>query len=50
LPWVYVNYADKSQQPLATYGRENVENMKTAAAKYDPGQAFQKLCPGGFKI
>ena len=50
LPWVYMNYADKSQQPLASYGIENVKKMKDAAAKYDPGQVFQKLCPGGFKI
>jgi hypothetical protein len=50
LPWVYMNYADKSQQPLASYGLENVKKLRNAAAKYDPGEVFQKLCPGGFKI
>jgi hypothetical protein len=50
LPWVYMNYADTSQQPLATYGAENVQKIRKAAAKYDPGEVFQKLCPGGFKI
>lgn len=50
LPWVYMNYADKSQQPLASYGVANVERLKNVARKYDPGQVFQKLCPGGFKI
>ncbi|KAL9110010.1 MAG: hypothetical protein Q9227_005349 [Pyrenula ochraceoflavens] len=50
LPWVYMNYADKSQQPLASYGLENVKKMKEVAAKYDPKEVFQKLCPGGFKI
>lgn len=50
LPWVYMNYADKSQQPLASYGVENIKRMKAAAAKYDPEQMFQKLSPGGFKI
>ena len=50
LPWVYMNYADKSQQPLASYGIANILKLKSAASKYDPGQVFQKLCPGGFKI
>lgn len=48
--WVYLNYADKSQDPLSSYGPENVKKMKQVAARYDPGQVFQKLCPGGFKI
>ncbi|KAF4120274.1 FAD/FMN-containing dehydrogenase [Geosmithia morbida] len=50
LEWVYLNYADKSQDPLGSYGAENIRKMKDAAAKYDPDQVFQKLCPGGFKI
>ncbi|KUI65220.1 Bifunctional solanapyrone synthase [Cytospora mali] len=50
LPWIYLNYADKSQEVLASYGGENVRRMKDVAAKYDPLQVFQKLCPGGFKV
>ena len=50
LEWVYLNYADKSQDPLASYGVENVTKMRDVAAKYDPNQVFQKLCPGGFKL
>lgn len=50
LPWVYMNYADKSQQPLASYGTGNVKKLKETAAKYDADEVFQKLCPGGFKI
>ena len=50
LEWIYLNYADKSQDPLASYGVENVKKMRDVAAKYDPEQVFQKLCPGGFKI
>nr|POE87140.1 bifunctional solanapyrone synthase [Quercus suber] len=50
LPWVYMNYADKSQDPLRSYGAENVQKIKDVAARYDPHQVFQKLCPGGFKI
>lgn len=48
--WVYLNYADKSQDPLSTYGIDNIRFMKEVAAKYDPDRVFQNLCPGGFKI
>lgn len=48
--WTYLNYADKSQNPLASYGAENVKKMKDASAKYDPNQVFQTLCPGGYKV
>lgn len=50
IEWTYLNYADKSQDVLVSYGAENVKKMKDAAAKYDPEQVFQKLVPGGFKI
>lgn len=50
LDWVYLNYADGSQDPLRSYGAENVRKMKLAAAKYDPAEVFQKLSVGGFKI
>ncbi|KAK3367557.1 hypothetical protein B0H63DRAFT_489410 [Podospora didyma] len=50
LSWTYLNYADKSQDALASYGADNVRKLKEAAAKYDSDQVFQKLCPGGFKI
>jgi hypothetical protein len=50
LDWIYLNYADASQDPLASYGTENVEKLRSVAAKYDPDQVFQRLCPGGFKI
>ncbi|KAI5919382.1 FAD-binding domain-containing protein [Camillea tinctor] len=47
---LYMNYADKTQDVLGSYGAENVERIKQVAAKYDPEQVFQKLCPGGWKI
>ena len=50
LDWIYLNYADKSQDPLSTYGASNLKLMREVAVKYDPNQVFQKLCPGGFKI
>lgn len=50
LDWVYVNYADKSQDPLASYGSENVDRLRRVAAEYDSEGVFQTLCPGGFKV
>jgi hypothetical protein len=48
--WLYANYADKSQDPLASYGAENVEFLREVAGRYDPDGVFQKRCPGGFKL
>ncbi|KAF9877883.1 hypothetical protein CkaCkLH20_04459 [Colletotrichum karsti] len=48
--WLYLNYSDKSQNPLQTYGQENVDKIRAAALKYDPKGVFQTKCPGGFKI
>lgn len=48
--YLYLNYADKDQNPLLAYGTKNVEFMKTVAKKYDPSGVYQKLLPGGFKI
>ncbi|KAI0118993.1 FAD-binding domain-containing protein [Daldinia grandis] len=50
MDWLYMNYAHKTQDVLGSYGAENVNRMKEAAAKYDPDQVFQKLCPGGWKV
>jgi hypothetical protein len=47
---LYLDYADTTQDPLKSYGSENVEKMKAAAKKYDPFGVFQDLVPGGFKI
>ncbi|CAJ2502841.1 Uu.00g102350.m01.CDS01 [Anthostomella pinea] len=46
----YLNYCDGSQDPLSTYGPENIRKMKDAAAKFDPTGVFQTKVPGGFKI
>jgi hypothetical protein len=48
--YLYLNYADKDQNPLAGYGVENVNFMKDVAKKYDPFGVYQTLLPGGFKI
>lgn len=46
----FLNYAHGNQNPLGSYGSENVARMKKVAAKYDPTGVFQQLMPGGFKI
>ncbi|KAJ4408181.1 hypothetical protein N0V91_003530 [Didymella pomorum] len=48
--WTYLNYADGYQDPLGSYGAENVAKIRAAARKYDPDQVFQTRFPGGFKI
>lgn len=50
MPWQHLNYAASDQDPLQSYGAENVAKMRAAAFKYDPQGIFQRLCPGGFKI
>ncbi|KAG8532442.1 uncharacterized protein KY384_002319 [Bacidia gigantensis] len=48
--WIYLNYADKSQDPIAGYGSEVKKRLRETSAKYDSDQIFQKMVPGGFKL
>ena len=48
--FVYLNYANQAQNPIMSYGRENVASLKAAAMKYDPRGVFQRQVPGGFKL
>ncbi|KAH9883543.1 6-hydroxy-D-nicotine oxidase [Xylariomycetidae sp. FL2044] len=48
--WVYMGYADGTQDPLGSYGQENIQLIRDAAARYDPEGVFQHRVPGGFKI
>ncbi|TLD32549.1 FAD-binding domain-containing protein [Venturia nashicola] len=48
--YLYLNYADKDQDPLSAYGADEVVFMKEVARKYDALGVFQTLLPGGFKI
>ncbi|BAE55011.1 hypothetical protein BDV35DRAFT_381693 [Aspergillus flavus] len=36
IPCQYCNYASPDQDPLASYGAENMERLKDIASKYDP--------------
>ncbi|KAK8100565.1 FAD binding domain-containing protein, partial [Apiospora kogelbergensis] len=48
--WRYLNYANPSQDPLRTYGEDNVRLMKEVAAQYDPDGFFQERVSSGFKL
>ena len=48
--WIYLNYADKSQEPIGGYGPEIQKKLRETSMKYDKDQIFQKLVPGGFKL
>lgn len=49
-PFEFLNNAAPFQDPLGSYGDENLQFMKNVAQKYDPDQIFQTLVPGGFKV
>lgn len=48
--WHYLNYAYKTQDPLAGYGEEALAKIRAASAAYDPQGVFQELRHSGFKI
>ncbi|KAL1850825.1 hypothetical protein Plec18170_006661 [Paecilomyces lecythidis] len=48
--FIYLNYADPSQNPLRSYGEENLAEIRRVAEKYDPEHVFQEQVPGGFKV
>ncbi|EME84612.1 uncharacterized protein MYCFIDRAFT_117579, partial [Pseudocercospora fijiensis CIRAD86] len=47
---IYLNYADKWQDPIGGYGEDEVEFLRNVSKKYDPKGLFQKALPGGFKL
>lgn len=49
-PYIYLNYADSWQDPIAGYGAETVARLQAVSKKYDPTGLFQKSMPGGFKL
>ncbi|KAK8041594.1 hypothetical protein PG994_014601 [Apiospora phragmitis] len=50
LPFLYQGDSSRDQNPLASYGAENVEKLKQIALKYDKTQFFQNLQNGGFLL
>lgn len=49
-PFEFLNNAAPFQDPLGSYGAENLQFMQDVAKKYDPDEIFQTLMPGGFKL
>ncbi|KAI0147995.1 FAD-binding domain-containing protein [Hypoxylon sp. NC0597] len=50
LPYLFMNTAGMKQNVLDSFGSENVAFIKAVAAKYDPGNVFQRLQNNGFLI
>lgn len=48
--FIYINYASQFQNPIASYGKKNVEKLQEVSKKYDPTGVFQVLHPGYFKL
>jgi hypothetical protein len=49
-PFVYLNYAFQEEDPIASYGAENVEFLREVSKDVDPEGVFQRLARGGFKL
>jgi len=50
LPFRYANYSSRDQNPLKSYGEENLGRLKEIARIYDPKEVFQKLQNGGWLL
>lgn len=48
--FLYLNDASRDQNPIASYGEENVKKLKEVALKYDPARIFQTLQHSGFLL
>ncbi|KAK4209809.1 hypothetical protein QBC37DRAFT_45377 [Rhypophila decipiens] len=48
--FVYMNYAEPSQDVFSSYGRENKDRLKRVARKYDPTEELKRLWRGYFKL
>ena len=49
-PWIYLNYANNTQDVINGYGATNKKKLQDASKKYDRIQLFQNSVPGGFKL
>ncbi|KAL7934398.1 hypothetical protein V8C35DRAFT_302486 [Trichoderma chlorosporum] len=50
LDFIYLNYADISQNVLSTWGNNSLAKLQAVSKKYDPNGVFQKQSPGGYKL
>jgi hypothetical protein len=49
-PFKYMNYAAIDQDPIGSYGNDNIEFLKRVREVYDAEGVFTTLVPGGHKI
>jgi hypothetical protein len=49
-PFKYMNYAAIDQDPIGSYGNDNIEFLKRVREVYDAEEVFNTLVPGGHKI
>lgn len=49
-PFKYMNYAAMDQDPIGSYGKDNVEFLKRVREIYDAEGVFAALVPGGHKL
>ncbi|KAL4969010.1 FAD-binding oxidoreductase [Aspergillus stella-maris] len=49
-PYIYLNYAGADQNPLRSYGEENLAFLQSVAGEVDPEGVFQEVLPWGFKV
>ncbi|KAI0147231.1 hypothetical protein GGR57DRAFT_477573 [Xylariaceae sp. FL1272] len=49
-PFVFLNDAHSSQDPLRRYGQGSFTRFKATSKAYDPEGVFQTLVSGGFKL
>ncbi|OTA99930.1 hypothetical protein M426DRAFT_268468 [Hypoxylon sp. CI-4A] len=50
LEYVFMNDANEKQPVIASYGKENVERLRSVQQTYDPHHVLRNLVPGGQKI
>jgi hypothetical protein len=50
VPYKFMNYTYSFQDPISSYGNDNVQKMLEVSKKYDPEGLFQQGVPGGFKF
>lgn len=49
-PLLFPNDASYSQNPMKSFGNENLSRLRAVSRKYDPGKVFQRVQNGGFKL
>lgn len=49
-PFIYLNYADKDQDAIGSYGETSISKLQAVRDRVDPEGVFTNQVPGGYKI